>query len=721
MAKRISATLVALAAIGISTHLSFTDEGQWTPDQIERLNLRRAGLRIPVSQVFNPGGPGIHEATLRLGGGTGEFVSPDGLIMTNHHVAFGAVARIATAEHDYITDGYLARTQDEEIQARGYTARMVQLYEDVTARVLRNADPGMSYEDRRDAIRSATDAILEEARSEHPDLEISVSSFSYDNAFKLIGFQTIQDIRIVYVPPFAVGNFGADTDNWMFPRHTGDFSFLRAYVAPDGSPAPFSGENVPYRPRSWLKVASRPPEEGDFVFMLGFPGTTMRYRDSHYVAYERGSRLPYEIMIRGERIDVMNRASEGDRSLQIRYAETVKSLANVHKNYQGKVVGMDRVSLIEQKREEESAWVRWFSSRPELRERYGGVLESLEDIYDGMRQDDPIIRTTGELLYSPLQSYALDLYEYLLQMALPERRRGAGYRGAEAEERKAELLEGPESFHLPVDRELYLQAAVRALELPAGQKIAAFQRIVEGQELQGYAPALLRALNDAYSSTPLLSPDSRREFLDLSAEEALRRGGLFMQVAADLHAGRSAARSRQQARDRSLERLRQLYSEGMMEFRREQGEMLYPDANRTLRFSYGYVRGYEPKDAVYIKPLTHLKGVMEKETGEGEFIVPEILKRAWDNRSFGKWADGTGDVPVNLLTNCDTTGGSSGSPVMNDTGELIGINFDRVWEATVNDYNFDPHFGRNISVHMHYILFICEVFGATNVLAELGF
>ena len=721
MTKRLSAALVALFVIGTAAHFAFTDEGQWTPDQIGRLNLDRAGLRIPVRQIFNPGGPGLHEATLRLGGGTGEFVSPDGLIMTNHHVAFGAVARIATAERDYITDGYLARTRAEEIQARGYTARMVQLYEDITARVLGDVRPGISYEERREAIRSATSVILDEARAEHPDLEISVSSLWYGNTFKLIGFKTIRDIRIVYVPPFAVGNFGADTDNWMFPRHTGDFSFLRAYVAPDGSPASYSEKNVPYRPRSWLKVASRPPQEGDFVFLLGFPGTTMRYRDSHYVAYERQSRLPYEIMIRGERIDVMRRVSEGDRSLQIRFAETVKGLANVHKNYQGKVTGIDRMQLVARKQEEEAAWVRWYSSRPELRERYEGILESLEEIYAGMREDDPFNRAVRELLYSPVQTFATDLYEYLLQMELPEENRGVDYRGEEAEKKRAGLMEGPESFHLPVDRELYLRAAIRALGLPEVQKIATLQLIVEGQELQGYAPALSRAVSDAYATSPLLSPDGRESLLDIGVDEAVRRGGLFMQIAADVHDRRQEMGARQEVRSRALQRLRQLYAEGIMALGEEGEEMLYPDANRSLRFSYGYVKGYEPKDAVYIQPLTHLKGVMEKETGEGEFIVPDILKQSWLDRAFGRWADSSGDVPVNLLTNCDTTGGSSGSPVMNARGELIGINFDRVWEATANDYSFDPDFGRNISVHMHYILFICETFGAVNVLAEMGF
>ncbi len=721
MKKRIPLFLIPVLAIACITTLAITDEGQWTPDVLDRLNLRRAGLRIPTSRVFNPGGAGLHEAVLLLGGGTGEFVSSDGLIMTNHHVAFGAVARIATAENDYITDGYYARTPADEIQARGYSARLLQLYEDVTPRVLAGVGDGMTWEERQDAISANARAITQEARAAHPDLDVSISSFSYGNAYKLIGFSIIRDIRIVYVPPFAVGNYGSETDNWMFPRHTGDFSFLRAYVAPDGSPAPYAEENVPYHPRSWLEVAGQAPAEGDFAFLLGYPGTTMRYRDSSFVEYEARSRLPYEIMIRGERIEVMTRAGEGDRAVQIRYAETIKGIANGYKNYQGKVVGFARQDLLNTKRSEEAAWTAWYRVRPELRSRYDGVLEELQEIYAGMERDTPFERTVSELMYSPLQSYAADLYEYCVQMQLPEAERAADFRGDRLARTRNTLLAGPRSFYAPVDEELYTRAAVRALGLPAGRRITPFTEITAGQEITGYGPALQRVARDAHITSPLLDEQGRAELLEADPATAVRRGGLFMAVAADIREERMAIAERQRERNARLARLQQLYAEGIMAYCESQGEMLYPDANRSLRFSYGYVRGYDPRDAVHIRPFTYLTGVLEKETGEGEFVVPDRLRQAWREHDFGPFADASGDVPVNLLTNCDTTGGNSGSPLMNARGELIGINFDRVWEATVNDYNFDPDFGRNISVHMNYLLFICRTFGADRVLRELGF
>ncbi|MFC1628349.1 S46 family peptidase, partial [Gemmatimonadota bacterium] len=664
---------------------------------------------------------GIHESILLLGGGTGEFVSADGLIMTNHHVAFGAVARIATAENDYITDGYLAETRADEIQALGYTARMVQYYEDVTDRVLTRVEDGMTWEARQQTINTAVRDIVNEARERDDSLEFSISTVSYGKGGDVHDPDIPDRLETDQLERVAVGNFGSETDNWMFPRHTGDFSFLRAYVASDGSGAAFNPENVPYHPRTWLKVARDAPAEDDFVFLLGFPGTTMRYRDSAYVSYERESRLPYEIMIRGERIVVMERAGEGDRELQIRFAETIKGIANGFKNYQGKVIGIDRMDLVSAKRQEEQAWVDWYSSDPRLRSRYDGVLQELGEIYRGMLERDALNRTISELLYSPVQSYALNLFEYILQKALPENRRSSRYRGETLDRVRDSLLDGPADYYGPVDEELYLNAAVRSLALPGQDAIAPFRAISLGKEIQGYAPALERAIREAYSSSPLLHPEGRAALVDMSAEEAADRGGLFLKVAADIRERYLEADAARQFAGSRLERLEQLYAEGIMALRESQGEMLYPDANRSLRFSYGYVRGYEPKDAVSIEPFTHLKGVMEKETGEGEFIVPEILARAWQERDFGRWADPSGDVPVNFLTNCDTTGGNSGSPLMNAQGELIGINFDRVWEATANDYNFDPEFGRNISVHMHYILFICETFGAANVIAELGF
>jgi len=721
MRRRFPPFVIAALVISLTAGLALTDEGQWTPDSLEKLNLRRAGLRIPTARVFNPGGEGIHEAVLLLGGGTGEFVSADGLIMTNHHVAFGAVARISTAEQDYITDGYYARSPAEEIQARGYTARMVQLYEDVTGRVLEGVGGTMSEAERQETIRANAQDVLAQAREAHPDLQLSISEFSYGNAFKMVGYSIIRDIRIVYVPPFAVGNYGSETDNWMFPRHTGDFSFLRAYVAPDGSPAAYAEENVPYHPRSWLEVAAEAPAEGDFAFLMGFPGTTMRYRNSYYVEYEARSRLPYEITIRGERIEVMEQAGEGDRAIQIRYAETIKGIANGYKNYQGKVVGFARQDLVRVKRAEEEAWTEWYRARPELRARYDGVLDELEEIYAGIERDAPFERTVRELMYSPLQAYAADLYEYCVQMQAPEAERPVAYRGERLERVRSELLAGPRSFYAPVDEELYTRAAVRALNLPASEQITTFAEIVRGQEITGYGPALQRVVRDAHLTSPLLDERSRTELIEADPSTAVRRGGLFMAVAADVRPARLTIAARQNERNGRLARLRRLYAEGILAYRESRGETLYPDANRSLRFSYGYVRGYDPRDAVRIRPFTHLAGVMEKETGEGEFVVPDALKQAWLERDFGPFADDSGDVPVCLLTNCDTTGGNSGSPLMNARGELIGINFDRVWEATVNDYNFDPEFGRNISVHMHYILFVCRTFGADRVLAELGF
>jgi hypothetical protein len=720
MLKRLTVVGAALLAVAAGAHFALTDEGQWTPDQIARLDLRRAGLRIPVNQVFNPGGAGIHEAVILLGGGTAEFVSPEGLIMTNHHVAFGAVARIATAEEDYITDGYLARTPAEEIRAQGYTASIVQFYEDVTPRVLQGVGPELTWEERQAAIRRNTSALLDEARGAHPDLRMEVSTLSYGNAFKLIGFLIIPDIRIVYVPPFAIGNFGAETDNWMFPRHTGDFSFMRAYVGPDGKPAPYSASNVPYRPRTWLKTARTGPKEGDFAFLLGFPGTTMRYRDSYYLDYEYTSRLPYEIMIRGERIDVMNRAAEGDRALQIRFAETVKGLANTYKNYQGKVVGMARADLTSLRRAEEAEWTRWYRGRPGMQQRYDGVLEALDGLFAEARRDDPLARTIGELTWSPVQQLAVDVYEFLVQTALPEADRGPAWRGAGLERQKNRLLAGPGEVYLPLDRELYRRAAVRALDLPPGERLATFTAIVEGQELRGYAPVLEAAIEEAYASSPLLQATGREELLGLSPEEGIRRGGLFLRVAAEIRESSRRLGERQRARSAEQTRLWQRYAEGIMAYRESRGKTLYPDANRSLRFSYGSVLGYDPKDAVHIRPFTHLTGVIEKATGEGEFIVPAALEEAWRQKRFGPWKDASGDVPVDFLTTCDTTGGNSGSPVMNARGELIGINFDRVWEATVNDYNFDPDFGRNISVDMRYILLVCATFGADRVVKELG-
>ncbi len=694
------------------------DEGMWMPHQMRLLNLQQLGLKMNPDDLYRKDGTGLMSAVVNLGGGTGEFVSPEGLILTNHHVAFGAIQRASSKEHDYISDGFLALTREQEIPAQGYTADILLGYEEVTARVLSRVKPKMTPRQKYEAIEAAVKEIVAEAEKAGPDIRASVVAMYSGNQYYLYRFKRIKDVRLVYAPPQDLGNYGGEVDNWMWPRHTCDFSFLRAYVSRDGVGVDYSPENVPYQPKVWLKLSTEGLKEGDFTFVMGYPGRTYRNNPAVEIEYD------FNAMVRrmAEFQDIINfieAASKGDKETEIRYASMLRGLYNSLKNMQGKVEGLKKVDLITRKKEQEKELLAWINSRPERQKKYGAVLSQMADY---MKRYD-VFASRNELLSNIISPYfgstvlsqAYTIYRTVEERQKPDKDREASYQDRNLPYIKQRVQLAERGYVFNTDREFFKHQLKKMMELPA-EKIPSPFRSVLAQKSE---KAVDEFVNSLYDETILGDPKKRLELLEMKPAELIKLNDPFIRLAAELEKELKVVR--EESKNWSQERadIKKAYEAALLEMK--EGK-LAPDANGTIRFTYGLVEGYSPRDAVVYKPITTLKGVMEKETGEFPFHVPDKLKELYQKRDFGRFEDPLlKDVPACFLNTTNVTGGNSGSPTLNAKGEQVGIIFDMTYESVIGDYYIIPEWQRSISVDIRYVLFITEKFsGAHHLIKEMG-
>jgi len=709
------ALFLLLGTLG-ATAVSAPDEGMYPLSELSKLDLRAKGLQIAPEEIFATGKPSLIYAIVSVGA-TGSFVSPDGLFITNHHVAFGAVQAASTREHDYLTNGFLAGTRAEEIQARGMTARITESFRDVSADVLGVLHPGMALAERTRAIEKRIKEIVAETEKTQPGKRAEVSEMFLGRSYVLFVYTYLKDIRIVYVPPRSIGEFGGEIDNWMWPRHTGDFSFLRAYTAPDGTPADFSPANIPFRPRRFLKINPSGVNENDFVFLLGYPGRTYRHYTASYMAFEENLRMPYVVEWYGRQIALMENAGAHDPDVALKLASRMKSLANTMKNYQGKLKGMKRLALVEKKRGEEKAMQGYVEADPRLRAQYGSVLTDIDRTYGEMRKS-----FQGEMVLEYLRSgvnmfnFAWTALEASIETRKPDLERESPYMARNWDQTRQRLLLARRNYYEPVDRAVFKELLLRARRLEEPGRIGAlddlFRKHPSDQELDAYVAR-------AYASTRLGDESYLQGLLKKSPDEIRAAGDPFVALADTLYPAYQDLRNRQKARKGALDPLFAQLGDLKEKYL---GKNFIPDANSTLRLTYGRIRGYSPGDAVYYRPLTTLAGVLEKTTLEPPFNTPPRISELHKSRDFGRYAlAALKDVPVCILYDADTTGGNSGSPVMNARGELVGVNFDRTYEATINDYAWSEDYSRSIAVDIRYVLWVAEKFsGADRLLEELG-
>jgi hypothetical protein len=692
---------------------SFAQEGMWLLTQLDQLDLEKKGLKIKASEIYSPGKPSLYQAVVQLGGGTASFVSPEGLLLTNHHVAYTALQRASQADQNFIRDGFLAADRSAEIQAPGYQALLLKEMKDVTKEVLKAAEGESDPIERDRMLQSRITEITEGIEKGKDDIQAVITPLFNGKQYIQFIYKRFSDIRIVYAPPLSVGNYGGEIDNWMWPRHTGDFSFMRVYVKPDGTGGDYSPDNVPYKSEVWLKVARQPLQENDFTMVIGFPGFTTRYRDYQSAHWNFTYNYPFSVENFNAIIELAEELTKDDPEGQIKVASLTKGLANAMKNYQGKLDGMRKTGFVEKKLDFDKEFAAWLDGNPSAKAKYGDIQAKMKALYEELgttRERDNVLGLMQGL--SGLQSsIAIQAYYTARELEKPENERQPGFTRESVEENLSQLQYAYADYYEPLEKALLVRTLEMASKLPPGQRLEGLDKII-GEKGGG----IMKFVDEATLVSKFNNLEFAMSAFRMSSKELEALKDPFIDLAIALYPVIEESGEAANIFSAKVGELRLRYMDALYEWK---GTGLYPDANGTMRFTSGPIRGYNPADAVTYHPFTTFKGVMEKNTGKEPFDAPAELTRLYEARDFGRWADPVlNDIPVAFTHQCDITGGSSGSPVMNARGELIGLAFDGNYEAMISDWQYDFDLQRTISVDIRYVMFITEKLGKAGFLLE---
>ena len=662
--------LFLLAFLAVATSSLRADEGMWLPSEIllKIKDMQAKGFKLTAEDIYSINNSSLKDAVVHFGGGcTGEIISNEGLLITNHHCGFGQIQSHSSVEHDYLRDGFWAMTRAEELPNPGLTVSFLEYMKDVTDEVLKGYKPSMSEAKRIELVAKNTKAIEEKAVKEGKSLRATVKPLFYGNQYYLYVFKVFTDVRLVGAPPSSIGKFGGDTDNWMWPRHTGDFSLFRVYAGADNEPAPYSENNVPYKPKRFFKVNAKGISEGDFTMVYGFPGRTNEYLISDAVRYTAEKSNPHKIALRTLRLDIQNREMSKDQAVRIKYASKNASVSNAWKKWQGEAKGIFRMRAIENKQEFEAKFTEWSKGKPE----YENLVAKFHELY-GMIEELSLVKD--------YQTEALNAVE-LVAFA------GRGQRGAE---------KFYKDYYMPIDKDCFI-ALYNAYNKNIDDKYKApyfLEQLKKFGSIEAWADALFTEKPDMEMAAEIYK-QTNKHFNDNYAH-------IIDSV------------------NNEITLLYRTYMRGMMEYNKATRgtKVFYPDANSTLRVAYGQVKGYSPADAVYYTPVSSLDGVIEKDNPEiYDYNIPQKLRDLHAAKDYGQW-EVNGSVPVAFIATNHTTGGNSGSPVLDAEGNLIGVNFDRVWEGTMSDVVYDPEVCRNISLDIRFALFVIDKLANADHLLE---
>ena len=678
MIKRL--IICAIACVTFTT--ATADEGMWLPSLIkERIKeMRKVGFKLKASDIYSDSKPSLKDAVMQFGGGcTGEFISPDGLLLTNHHCGYASIQKLSSVEHDYLTDGYWAMSRSEELPVPGLTITLLVKMEDVTARL---------------AAGEEKQAIIDAAKKEYNTDKAQVEPMYYGNQHYLFVYRTFRDVRLVGAPPSSIGKFGGDTDNWIWPRHTGDFSMFRVYANANNEPADYSENNVPYHPKRYLPISTKGVEEGDFTMIYGFPGNTQEYVTADAVDYVVNISNPMKIALRTTRLNIISEAQSKDVATRIAYAAKHANIANAWKKWQGESLGIERLGTVEKKRAYEKDFAAWAAGKPQ----YEHLLDSMHAAYE-----KAIPGYFARELFN--ESVAgIDLFNFALWLHTEQLKGTKLTADVQAKGRKYYLNDYRVEIDKAIAKSMIAEYVARMPKENVPTQLT--DAIAQSGSVERFVEELF-AGSKLLTNYPLTSEE-------IAADPMVQVAGWFSaQVAAN-----RGYMYRNLSNVPAIEKWYRTYMQALREWDKERA--FYPDANFTLRVSYGTVTGYENVDGEYHTHLTTLDGIIAKDNPEiYDYDIPQSMRDIYESKEYGRWAiekGGKATVPVCFLASNHTSGGNSGSPVINGKGELIGINFDRTWRSTMSDIEFDPTICRNISVDIRYVLFVIDRIGKAGYL-----
>lgn len=730
--------VLTIAVLGFLKPVA-ADEGMWLPMFVERLNytdMQKAGLKLTAEEIYSINQSSLKDAIAGLSTSatpngyfcTGEIVSAQGLLFTNHHCAYDIIQKHSSVDHNYLADGFWARSLEEELPNEALTASFLVSMQDITDSVMAVINDQMTIQERSAAIRKVT-GKLRTAASEDGKFHVVSKSFFEGNEYYLFVYQVYRDVRLVGAPPSDIGKFGGDTDNWMWPRHTGDFAIFRVYSAPDGSPADYAPENIPLNPKHFLPISLDGVQKDDFAMIWGFPGSTDRYLSSWGVDFNLNDQFPVIIELFGKKLETWKEFMDADPKVKIQYASKYAVTANTWKYLIGQTRGLKRLDVAGKKQHTEADFATWVQQDATRQEKYGKVLSDMESGYKAMSGTiQPLLYTSiAGLSGAEITGFAREfaaLHGLLQPVSRKDKTSDKTIAAKQEEEKQKQIAQAIENLKVSAKdhfKDYYAPADQRSLAVMLGL-------YYNNVPFNLQPPYIYKGFNQNRGSFDLWSESifkqsifasedrvmaflNNPDFKKLDKDPAFMLGNAFMSKMMEVSGEYQAAQA-------SLSTARRLFMAGLREMNPE--KVFYPDANSTMRMTYGSVKDYQAADAIRYHYYTTMNGIVEKEDPTNdEFIVPEKLMKLIETRNFGPYGvDGT--LYVNFLTTNDITGGNSGSPVINGNGELIGIAFDGNWEAMSGDIAFEPALQRTINVDIRYVLFIIDKFaGATNLIDEL--
>ena len=714
--KRIfSIAFIALTAILLAPTTQ-AQEGMWLMHTLEEINeesMQNSGFRLDADDIYDINNASLKDAIIRLNGGscTAEVISSQGLVLTNHHCAYGAIQGFSSPENDYLTDGFFALSKDQEMNIEGFEVSFLVRIDDITDRVLANVTNEMSEGERSQTIKTTQNEInTEYADADVDGYDYEVKSFYYGNEFYMFIYNTYRDIRLVGAPPESVGKYGGDTDNWMWPRHTGDFSMLRIYADADNNPADYSESNIPYTPKRHLKISMDGVDQGDFTMVMGYPGSTDRFLSSWGIEQALALNNPSVVDVRDLKLKTMKSHMDEDLGVRIKYAAKYAQTANYWKYYIGQSKGLKALDVQSQKEAIEARFSSWATSSPELEAEYGEALNLIEAYYAAT---DATAKADAYALEAGLIGSDITLFAVRFGRTAPGLFSGDADQIAATKARLSGLCDDFfKDYDMATDRDLFINLMTKYQTDIAHENLPSFFANVDKK----YKGSIKRYATKMYANSFLVNEESARDFIANPSEKALNKD---LAVNAAMSILETYFGSMESDAQDKFDRGYRLFVKGLREM--QPNKAFYPDANSTMRCTYGPVGDYSPADAVQYDFVTTANGILQKmDNTDPEFVVPAKLEELLMSRDYGQYVDESGELVICFIHGTDITGGNSGSPVMNANGDLIGLAFDGNWEAMSGDIAFEPSLQRTISVDIRYVLWIVDKFsGATNIIDEL--